>query len=121
MKKLAVCASMASVVLMSGCASILNKETQPVNVSSSTGKTIKGNVDGAPFVAPGIVMVHRQKAPKVFNVETEGCAKTASAASSVDIKFFGNIIFGGLIGSSTDFATDKMWKYDENIVITCTE
>lgn len=121
MKKLAIAAVMGSVVLMTGCASILNKETQPVNVSSANGKPIKGTVDGAPFVGPGVVMVYRQKAPKIFNVETEGCAKSTSVASGVDIKFFGNIILGGVIGSSTDYATDKMWKYEENVVIPCTQ
>lgn len=121
MKKLAAYALMSSVVLMTGCASILNKETQPVNVSTTNGKEIKGSVDGTPFVGPGVVMVQRQKAPKIFNVDTAGCAPTTTAASKVDIKFFGNIILGGFLGSSTDFATDKMWKYEDNVVISCTQ
>lgn len=119
MKKLALYAALGSVVLMTGCASILNEKTQQVNVSASNGKPIKGSVEGTPFTGPGIVTVNRTKAAKVFNVETPGCAKDTVVENSVDPKFFINILSGGAFGSTTDYSTEKMWKYSDNVVISC--
>jgi hypothetical protein len=119
MKKLAIAAMMGSVVLMTGCASILNEKTQQINVSSSNGKPIQGSVDGVPFTGPGVVSVQRAKAAKVVTVETPGCAKQTVVDNAVDPKFFINILSGGAFGSTTDYATEKMWKYSDNVVISC--
>jgi len=119
MKKIALSAVIAAVTLMSGCASILNDKVQKVNVASSNGKPITGNVDGATFTAPGVVSLTRAKAAKIIYVETEGCAKQTVVDNSVDPKFFINVLTGGAIGSTTDYATEKMWKYSDNVVISC--
>ncbi len=119
MKKIALSAVIAAVTLMSGCSTIFNEKTQTVNVKASNGQSIKGVVDGTPFQTPGAVAVLRTKSPKVFNVETEGCTKQTVVDSKVDIKFFGNIVTGGLLGSTTDYSTEKMWRYDDTVVISC--
>ncbi len=121
MQKLALSAALVSVALLSGCASILNEKTQQVNVSSSNGKAIKGTVDGVPFTGPGIVSLQRQKASKIFNVDTAGCAKQTTVENDVDPKFFINILSGGTFGSTTDYSTEKMWKYSDNVVISCAQ
>jgi uncharacterized protein YceK len=107
------------VALTSGCASILNDKTQTVNVSASNGEAISGTVNGMPFKAPGMVVMTRENSNKVFVVDTPGCVKETAANKSVDIAFLGNIISGGTFGSSTDYETEKMWKYADNIVINC--
>ena len=33
--------------------------------------------------------------------------------------FFGNIIIGGFLGSTTDAVTGKMWDYEDDVVVTC--
>jgi len=104
---------------LTGCASILNDKTQSINVSSSTGSDIQGTVNDMPFRAPGVVNVIRENKDKVFLTETEGCAKATVTEKSVDTKFFINILSGGPIGSSTDYSTDKMWKYNDNVIISC--
>lgn len=119
MQKLALSAALISVALLSGCSTIFNEKTQTVNVTSSDGRTVKGTVDGATFVAPGAVPVLRTKAAKVFTTDAEGCNKQTTVESKVDVKFFGNIITGGFLGSTTDYSTDKMWKYDDNVTINC--
>lgn len=120
MQKLALsAAAIVTVVLMSGCSTIFNEKTQTVNVTSSDGRSIKGTVDGTPFTTPGAVPVLRTKASKVFLTDAEGCNKQTTSESKVDVKFFGNIILGGVFGSTTDYSTDKMWKYDDNVTITC--
>lgn len=123
MKKLAIAAMMGSVVLMTGCASILNEKTQQINVSSSNGKPIQGTIDGVPFNGPGVVSVLREKRAKIINVETAGCTKQTAVESNVDTKFFINIFGGGFGASSstTDYATDKMWKYTDSIVVSCAQ
>jgi len=117
--KLSLAGALLTVLALTGCASILNDQTQPINVSSSTGSDIIGTVNGAPFRAPGIVYVTRENRNKIFVTETEGCTRETVAEKSVDMKFFINVLTGGVFGSSTDYATDKMWKYNENIVINC--
>jgi len=112
---LAVAAAMA----LSGCATILNDETQNINVSSSNGKPIKGTIDGVPFTGPGIVTVKRENKDKVIVTETTGCANQTTMAKSVDSKFFVNVISGGVFGSTTDYSTEEMWKYDNNVVVAC--
>ena len=56
---------------------------------------------------------------KIVSVTTDKCTKQYVIKKSVDYMFYGNIIFGGLLGSSTDYSTDKMWKYDDTIIIPC--
>lgn len=104
---------------LSGCASILNDKTQAINVSSSNGSEITGTVNGMSFKAPGVVNVIRENKDKLFITETDGCVKETVAEKSVDPKFFINILSGGVFGSTTDYSTEKMWKYNENVVISC--
>ncbi len=117
--KVAAYVAIASAVALSGCASILNEKTQPINVSSSTGGEIKGKVDGVPFSGPGVVNVVRENKNKIIVAETTGCAKETVIEKNVDPKFFVNILSGGAFGSTTDYSTEKMWKYSENVVVSC--
>ena len=119
MKKILAMSVVASTLAMTGCASILNEKTQAVNVSASNGKEIAGTVDGVQFKGPGVVNLTRENKNKVFLVTTEGCAKETVAEKGVDGKFFINILTGGTLGSSTDYSTEKMWRYSENVVVSC--
>lgn len=108
-----------SMIFMSGCATILNDEKQLVNVSSSNNTDFKGTIDGVAFTGPGIISIKRSKQDRIIMIETPACQKQLLVSSSVDMKFFINILSGGTFGSSTDYATDEMWKYQDNIIITC--
>jgi len=108
-----------AVATLSGCASIMNDKTQQINVTTSNGKEITGTVNGIQFKAPGIVELIRENKNKIFVTDTEGCVKETVAEKSVDTKFFVDILSGGSFGSSTDYATEKMWKYNDNVVISC--
>lgn len=112
-------ALLASILLFSGCATILNDDFQQINVASSNNKEIKGNIDGVPFTGPGIVNIKRAKADKVLMVNTSNCNKQTLLKSDVDMKFFINVLSGGTFGSSTDYATEKMWKYQDNVIVVC--
>jgi hypothetical protein len=123
MKKLALSCCLIAAVLASGCASVLNDRTQQVNVISGNGKPFQGTVDGVPFTGPGMVPVKRENGAKIFNSTTEGCAKATAAESSVDTKFFGNVLFFyySTTSSAVDLVTGKMWRYAETVVIPCSQ
>jgi hypothetical protein len=119
MKKIAFAIACISAVALSGCASILNEKTQPVNVSGSNGKPIEGSIDGVAFTGPGVVNVPRENKDKILVTDTAGCVKETAMPKSVDTKFFINIISGGVFGSTTDYSTEKMWRYSESVVVAC--
>ncbi|MDH4451492.1 MAG: hypothetical protein QE265_13030 [Rhodoferax sp.] len=112
-------AVLCGAVLLTGCASIMNDDNQNINVTTTGNKQISGNVDGKPFTAPGVVSVKRDKVARTLNVDTPGCTKETSLPNEVDSKFWINILSGGPFGSSTDYGTGKMWKYQENVAIAC--
>ena len=119
MSRMTLAVAGCAVVMMSGCASILNDKTQTINVAASNGASISGTVDGQKFTAPGPVTVTRTKAAKVFTADSPECAQSTVVNSDVDPKFWLNIIIGGGFGSTTDYSTEKMWHYSDNVVISC--
>lgn len=120
MKKIITTALAASVIaLTSGCASILNDDTQQVNIATSNGKVIKVNVDGQEFQAPGIITLTRANSDKIITTTAAGCSPQTLAKKEVDNVFWLNILSGGSFGSSTDYSTENMWGYQERIVVTC--
>jgi hypothetical protein len=109
----------SAVVMASGCATILNDDVQNVNILSSNGEKIQGTINGMPFEGPGIVAVKRSQSDAIIVTNTEGCTPQTAAASSVDMKFFINVLSGGAFGSTTDYASEEMWKYEDSIMINC--
>lgn len=138
MKKL-VCA--LAVIALTGCASVVNDKNQNVKITASNGQEIKGTVQKDEVVTSkedgklkkthvktpessfsgktNSVVMERSNANKVVVVENPECTKETELKSSVSPMFFGNILIGGLLGSTTDSATQKMWQYDENVVVNC--
>jgi hypothetical protein len=51
--------------------------------------------------------------------KAEGCTEATNLNKEVETAFFINIISGGVFGSSTDYATEKMWKYQDSVTISC--
>jgi len=119
LKKTSFLALISTVLLASGCASIVNDKTQKVNVMTSNGSKVTGTVDGKSFEAPGIVELTRAKQDKIFLADGDNCTKQTLATKKVDMMFYGNVISGGAYGSTTDYVTDKMWSYDDHIMISC--
>jgi hypothetical protein len=109
----------ASVLSLTGCASILNEKTQNVNVSTSNGAQVEGTVNGQPFKAPGVVALTRENKAKTFVSNSEKCKGETVVDKAVDTVFFINVLSGGPFGSTTDYSTEKMWKYSDNVVINC--
>jgi uncharacterized protein YceK len=119
MKKI-VMVAMAS-LMASGCASVMTAETQSINVTTSNNKQAEVTVDDKTITAPGMVVVLRDGKDKVVKSTTEGCDNSTPIKKEVTPVFFGNIVIGGLLGSTTDGATGKMWDYADNVEISCAE
>jgi len=107
------------VICTSGCASILNERNQNVNIITSNGHKAEGTIDGMQFQAPGLASFKRAKADKLITTRDPKCNQTTVAPSTVDNVFFINVISGGVFGSTTDYATEKMWKYQDSVIVSC--
>jgi uncharacterized protein YceK len=107
--------------LASGCASLMTAEEQSINVTTSSNKSAEVTIDDKTVTAPGMVTVLRDGKDKVVKTSTEGCDSVTPIKKSVTPVFFGNIVIGGLLGSTTDSATGKMWDYADSVEISCPE
>lgn len=106
-------------LITSGCSTILTEETHKLNVSTSNGKKIEVVIDGTTQIAPGIVIINKENKDKVLVTKDEACTGSTQLTKEVETAFFINILSGGVFGSSTDYGTEKMWKYQDSVTITC--
>jgi uncharacterized protein YceK len=109
----------AAAFLLSGCASIMTSEEASINVTTSNNKPVEVTVDDKTVSTPGMVVVLRDGKDKVVRTSAEGCDNTTPIEKSVAPVFFGNIIIGGLLGSTTDGLTGKMWNYADTVEVRC--
>lgn len=121
MKNLAAGIVTASVILTSGCATIINDETQSINVRTSNNTEIEAQVGGQQVTTPASVSVKRAKDDLVVQTSNEKCSPSTSVESSVDDVFFINILSGGVFGSTTDYSSEEMWEYDSDVVVNCND
>ncbi|MFW2374584.1 MAG: adenosine deaminase [Gammaproteobacteria bacterium] len=119
MKNITMAMIAATTIMMSGCATILNDDTQSVNLTTSNGKKTIVSVNGREYEAPGIARLVRSQDDAIITADTSTCKGKTVAPSSVDTVFFVNILSGGAFGSTTDYASEEMWKYDNTIQINC--
>lgn len=107
------------VTMMSGCASIVTDGTSTINLQTTNGQTTQVTIDGQEFTAPGVVSVLKNGENKLIIAKNEKCAPQTLVEKEIELAFWGNIITGGLLGSTTDFSTDKMWTYNDQVTIDC--
>jgi hypothetical protein len=120
MKKVILVSLSVVMLNLAGCASILTDKEQKVNLLSSTGKPVSVQVDGKTFDGPGVITVTKSKEKsKVITANTAGCAKETVLTREIEPTFWVNILSGGAFGSTTDMATEKMWKYQDSVTVSC--
>jgi hypothetical protein len=108
MKKLFVIAAIGA---LSSCSSIINGSKQIVTIESN----VKGadiNINGSsigttPYTGP----IKRSGTTVVRVAKTGYSSKTITMSADIEPIFWGNIIVGGVFGSSTDYGTGAMYKY----------
>ena len=108
-KSFILVSSTLSVVFFSGCATIISGKTQSINVTSKTPTTF--SIDGAQYTTPAKVVVKRSKENKTIQVD--GCEDVVLHSVTNPV-VYGNIIAGGLVGSSVDSGA-AAWKYEDSI------
>lgn len=119
MKKTLSLTLLSAALLSTGCSTILTDEVQTINVATTNGQPADISIDGQSFNAPGIITVKKDGAKtKVLSTSTEGCTDVAMTRE-VEPTFFVNLLSGGAFGSSTDYGSDKMWKYQDTVTVTC--
>jgi len=119
MKKVLIGLLLIGVVMFSGCATILGGGSHQT-VSINSPKPFKGTMtytDGKGmqhFTTPTTLSVERRSKDILLESKDEGF-HTTTVKSDINPWFFGNIIFGGLIGSTTDSVGGAAWKYQETV------
>ncbi len=105
-----------AVVFLGGCASIVHQTTQQIPVSSSpAGAAVTvacGDVNNDPkLVTPTVVTVHRKPSHCTITLAKEGYQPVeTSLKRSTSGWYFGNILFGGIIGLIVDAANGAMYN-----------
>ena len=91
-------------LLVTSCASIVNEDTTKVKLMTSTGEKADVTIDGIKYSIPATIKVKRSREKLDIVSNNENCDKNTTVESTIDPVFFGNIIIGGGLGSTTDFA-----------------
>lgn len=99
-------------VLFTGCATIISGDNQNINLQSKKEQTV--SINGQQYTSPGIVSIERVNKDAILKVKD--CNKQVELKKELNPWFFGNILIGGLLGSTTDYASDSMWQYDQETV-----
>ena len=113
-------------ILISGCASIVNDSHQPVTLyfsDNSQGKCeVSNKRSSQTVVIPSTIQVRRSDDPLRLICETgDGRSATASIPSKIEGTIAGNILLGGFIGAAIDAETDKHRSYPDSFVIPVVE
>lgn len=117
MKNLVV--GLGAVLLLSGCATIMTSDMQSIRITSSNNEPAEVTVDDKKVMTPGTILVLRDGKDKSVQTSTEGCENNTLIKKSVTPIFFGNLVIGGVLGSTTDGSTGKMWDYQDDIEVKC--
>ena len=111
----AICLVAATTLLLSGCSTIVESTKQEIVVSTepSGAEVLRDGV--AVGVTPLTLTVKRKDAGESILVRKEGYEDGfIQTKQKINPWFFGNIITGGLYGSTTDLVSGAAYKYDED-------
>lgn len=118
MKKelLLIALSLASAIMFSGCATIFSGKQQAINLTSTpSGKMV--TIAGRTVKTPSIITINRGQ--DNLKLTSTDCDNQKLVTKKINPVFFVNILSAGVFGSTTDYSSGAMWKYDENINLEC--
>jgi len=106
--------ALALALSATGCATIVTGTTQVVTVNSNV-QGAQVMLDGNPIGVTPFSARLPKKSNQVLTVRKRGYQpQTIALQTSVPVAFWGNILFGGLPGSTTDAATGAINEYSPN-------
>ncbi|MDE2490964.1 MAG: PEGA domain-containing protein [Elusimicrobia bacterium] len=111
MKRRSVFTLAAICVAFSGCASIVSGRTQEVSFNSNpSGATV--TIDGRPYgTTPVTTMLHRESGSVVVFSKPGYKPLSLNLETTINGWFWGNIVTGGVTGSTTDGVTGAIHEY----------
>ena len=116
-KSLAILSTLTATLFFSGCATIVDGRQQQLNLISSKPHQVV--IHGQIFQAPSMITIDRPKKKLTFATVSD-CNKTVMLKRKMNGQFWGNILFGGVPGSTTDSISGAIWEYDNvNIDVSC--
>jgi hypothetical protein len=99
-----------SVVVVTGCASIVNGTTQSIGISSNPSQA-KVTVNGRELGKTPVIAKLERSENHVLRMELQGYKPfEATLTRSVSGWVWGNILFGGLIGLAVDAISGGLYK-----------
>ena len=119
-------ALLALVGVLSGCATLLDEDTQEISVSLQCkerlvrAQCVAENSKGRwSFRAPGLVQVNNDYGDLMITCKVQYMPQfTVSVPSMPSWNLAGNILLGGLIGAAYDIHNNTGLKYPETVGIT---
>jgi hypothetical protein len=109
--------SIGLLLLTTSCSSIINGTKQTVTIDSNVrGADININgtsVGSTPFTGK----ISRGSSTQVYISKPGYIPKNIILNSDIEPIFWGNIIVGGFLGSSTDYGTGALYKYNPATII----
>lgn len=107
--------SLVLVLGISGCATIIDGTSQPVTFNSEPNRA-KVFINGAQVgVTPLTIQVQRSKATIVIAKKEGYEEQQFPLQTKMNGYFWGNVISGGFLGSTIDYATGSMVEYSPNM------
>lgn len=100
-----------ALIAMAGCASIVSGRNQEVSFTSNpegATVTVNGKILGR---TPLTVNLQKEKGQSLVFSKDSYKTLSMQLETSIDGWFWGNIVLGGLIGSTTDGVTGAVYKY----------
>lgn len=123
LNKFALFSAIVAAMLFSGCATISNQMSQRVAIGTNTGDAVTADINGQKVMLPASVKISRSNdtVVKILPVDNPGYEATQLVIvgkQNLSMWFWGNIITGGTLGSTTDYLTGGMWQYSNpNFVV----
>jgi hypothetical protein len=116
MKSLLITASAITLLAISGCSTIVNGKVQTVSINSNVADA-QITINGSPIGRTPFAGLIERSNKSVVSLSKDGyVTKTVTLDTSVEPIFFGNLIIGGVLGSTTDAASGSMYKYAPSTV-----
>ena len=112
-------AIIASALLLSSCASIIENNHQKINInpigSASANCKLKNGREAVNAVSSA--KIRRSKTDLDINCSDSqtGAVGSKTVTSDLEPWTFGNILLGGIIGLGVDLGTGSAWKYPTEI------
>jgi hypothetical protein len=119
-------ALLAMVGVLSGCATLLDEDTQEISVSLQCkerlvrAQCVAENSKGRwSFRAPGVVQVNNDNGDLNISCKVQYMPQFAVSVSAMPTwNMAGNILMGGIIGAAYDLHNNTGLKYPETVSIT---